>query len=54
MNEHRYIQNLSGGKFIPKRDGESFVENDYEFIVRNIAPEGSSEQLRWTNNYIGE
>ena len=54
MNEHRYIQNLSGGKFIPKRDGQSFVENDYEFIVRNIAPEGSSEQLRWTNNYIGE
>lgn len=54
MNEHRYIQNLGDGKFIPRINGQSFKENDYEFIVENIAPQNAPAQLRWTNKYIGD
>ena len=54
MNEHRYIQNLGDGKFVPRIDGQSFKENDYEFIVENIAPQNAPAQLRWTNKYIGD
>ena len=58
MNNHRYIQNLPLGDskedtLVPNQVGKSFVSEDYEFSVINVAPEGSPQQLRWDYEYIG-
>jgi hypothetical protein len=54
MNEHRYIQNMDNGRYIPILSLNDFIEDGYEFTVENMAEEGEEPKLRWVNKYIGE